>query len=74
MERGPSYVAHWGNNRVVKLGPGATTQTELPFGGLHSPSGLTVDSAGAVYVADKFNNRVLQLAAGTSTQNQTAGH
>jgi serine/threonine-protein kinase len=60
---GDVYVADSGNNRVVKLAAGASTQSVLPFAGLNIPNGVAVDSAGAVYVTDN-NNRVVKLAAG----------
>ena len=41
-------------------------QSVLPFGGLHEPSTVAVDSAGTVYVADAGDNRVVALAAGSS--------
>lgn len=53
--------------RVVKLAPGSSTPTVLPFTGLYQPQGVAVDSAGSVYVTD-FNNRVVKLAAGSNTQ------
>ena len=40
----------------------------LPFTNLNEPSGVAVDSSGAVYVADPFNHRVLKLAAGSTAQ------
>ena len=51
-------------NRLVKLAPDASTQTVLAFTGLANPSGVAVDSAGAVYVTDAGNNRVVKLVAG----------
>src|SRR5574337_943531 len=53
--------------RVVKLAPGSSKPTVLPFNGLYQPQSLAVDSAGAVYVSD-FNNRVVKLAAGSNSQ------
>ena len=49
---GDVYVADTGNNRVLKLAAGSSTQTVLPFTGLHDPDGVAVDTAGDVYVAD----------------------
>ena len=57
-----------GNNRVLKLAAGSTTQTVLPFTGLNHPAGVAVDTAGNLYVVDWGNNRVLKLAAGSTTQ------
>ncbi|MFZ2241717.1 MAG: serine/threonine-protein kinase [Gordonia amarae] len=45
----------------------STAQVVLPFTGLHRPSGIAVDSTGAVYVADPDNNRVLKLATGADS-------
>lgn len=65
---GAVYVSSEGMyGRVVKLAPGSSTPTVLPFNGLYQPQGLAVDSAGAVYVSD-FNNRVVRLAAGSNAQ------
>ena len=55
-----------GNNRVLKLAAGSTTQTVLPFTGLNGPYGVAVDTAGNLYDADTGNNRVLKLAAGST--------
>ena len=65
---GTLYVVDMGNNRVLKLPAGSSTQEVLPFTGLHSPDGVAVDNAGTLYVADTHNNRVLKLAAGSKTQ------
>ncbi len=73
---GNVYVADAGNNQVLKLAAGSSTQTVLPFTGLqlstgivnYSIAGVAVDAAGDVYVADSGNNRVVKLAAGSSTQ------
>lgn len=55
------YVADNGNNRVVALDKGSSTQRVLPLHGLNKPSGLAVDTKNAVYVADYGNNRVLKI-------------
>ena len=65
---GDVYVADMGNDRVLKLAAGSSTQIVLPFTNLKAPMGVAVDSAGDVYVADYNNNRVLKLAAGSTTQ------
>lgn len=44
-----------------------TQQVELPFTGLHGPTGVAVDNAGNVYVTDDRDNRVLRLPAGTDS-------
>ena len=66
---GNLYIAderEWG--RVVKLEPGASSPTVLPFTGIRKPVSVAVDNAGNVYVTDYGNNRVLKLAAGSNTQ------
>lgn len=42
-------------------------QAVLPFAGLRSPQGVTVDLSGTVYVADTMHDRVLSLSAGATT-------
>jgi serine/threonine-protein kinase len=67
---GAVYVTNQGMyGRVVKLTPGSSTPTVLPFTGLYQPQGVAVDSAGTVYVTD-FNNRVVMLPAGSNNQAQ----
>jgi serine/threonine protein kinase, bacterial len=64
------YVTNQGMyGRVVKLTPGSSTPTVLPFTGLYQPQAVAVDSAGTVYVTD-FNNRVVMLPAGSNNQTQ----
>ncbi len=63
---GTVYVADTGNNRVLKLAPGANAPTVLPFTGLNHPGGVAVDSAGNLYVTETGSNRVLQLAPGAN--------
>jgi serine/threonine-protein kinase len=53
--------------RVLKLAPGSSKPSVLPFNGLYQPQDLAVDQAGAVYVTD-FNNRVVKLDAGSNSQ------
>jgi serine/threonine-protein kinase len=70
---GDVYVADSGNNRVLKLAAGSSTQTVLPFTGLASPTSVAVDPAGDVYVADPGldsdrHGRVVKLTAGSSAQ------
>ncbi|HWF68692.1 MAG TPA: serine/threonine-protein kinase PknD [Mycobacterium sp.] len=67
---GAVYVTNQGMyGRVVKLTPGSSTPTVLPFTGLYQPQAVAVDSAGTVYVTD-FNNRVVMLPAGSNNQTQ----
>jgi serine/threonine-protein kinase len=48
----------------LKLAPGATSQTVLPFVGLSWPEGVAVDAGGSVYVAYGMDARIVKLAAG----------
>ena len=59
LHRPPMGVADDGNDRVVALASGSTTQVVLPFTGLERPFGVAVDTAGTVYVTDFDNNRVV---------------
>lgn len=43
------------------------SQMELPFTGLRSPQGVSVDLSGTVYVADTMHDRVLALWAGAAS-------
>lgn len=65
---GNIYVTDSGNNRVLELPKGATSQIVLPFTGLNKPFGVAVDGAGNVYVADSYNGRVLELRKGATSQ------
>jgi hypothetical protein len=58
---GDVFVADTGNNRVVELAAGSSTQVTLPFTGLSDPQGAAVDSDGDVYAADTYNNRAVEL-------------
>jgi serine/threonine protein kinase, bacterial len=60
---GNLYVVDFGNDRVLKLAAGSSTQAVLPFTGVDDPSGVAVDTAGNVYVTDRKNSRVVKLAA-----------
>ncbi len=67
---GAVYVTNQGMyGRVVKLTPGSSTPTVLPFTGLYQPQAVAVDSAGTVYVTD-FNHRVVMLPAGSNNQTE----
>src|ERR1700722_2602019 len=63
---GAVYVTDWGDNRVLRLAAGSSSQRVLPFAGL-SPGGVAVDASN-VYVTDRGDNRVLRLAADSATQ------
>jgi serine/threonine protein kinase, bacterial len=67
---GDVFVTNQGMyGRVVKLAPGSSTPTVLPFTGLYQPQDVAVDSAGTVYVTD-FNHRVVTLPAGSNNQTE----
>lgn len=67
---GDVFVTNQGMyGRVVKLAPGSSTPTVLPFTGLYQPQDVAVDSAGTVYVTD-FNHRVVTLPAGSNNQSE----
>ncbi len=69
-DEGNVYVTNQGMyGHVVKLAPGSSTPTVLPFTGLYEPQGVAVDKDGAVYVTD-FNNRVVKLVAGSNSQTE----
>jgi hypothetical protein len=53
-----------GNNRVLKLAAGSSTQTVLPFTGLDLSFHVAVDDAGNLYVTDEGDTRVVKLPAG----------
>lgn len=65
---GNIYVTDDGNNQVLELPKGSTSQIVLPFTGLSKPFGVAVDGAGNVYVADSYNSRVLELPKGATRQ------
>jgi serine/threonine protein kinase, bacterial len=65
---GNVYVSDNGNNRVLELPKGGTSQVVLPFTGLADPTGVAVDGAGNLYVADMRNSRVLKLPKGATSQ------
>lgn len=46
----------------------ASRQTQLPFTGITSPTGIAVDATGDVYVTETWNDQVLKLAAGSNEQ------
>jgi serine/threonine protein kinase, bacterial len=66
---GNVYVIGASINRVLKLAPGSTTQTALPFTDLQGANGVAVDTAGNLYIAGTGNwgVGVLKLAAGSAT-------
>ncbi len=64
---GAVYVTDWSQNPVLRLPPGATAASTLPFTALTRAGahGVAVDAAGDVYVSGGSSyNAVLKLAAG----------
>jgi serine/threonine protein kinase len=66
--KGDVFVTDTGNNRVLELAAGATSQTVAPFSGLQHPTGIAVDSVGNLDVTEPGNNRVLELTPGATSQ------
>jgi serine/threonine-protein kinase len=58
------------NARVLKLDPGSSTPTVLPFTGLVVPWGIAVDTAGTVYVTDHDTDKLLRLASGATASTE----
>jgi len=64
--KGNVYVTDSGNNRVLELAAGSTSQTVAPFAGLDHPGGIAVDEVGDLEVTEPAHNRVLELTAGST--------
>ncbi len=61
---GNTFIADWGDGRVVKIAAGTGVQTNL-ITGLNPPlEGVAVDGAGNVYTAEQDSNTVLEIPAG----------
>ena len=56
---GVFYVADSGNHRVLKLDHGQVEEVA----GVTTPTGLAIDTRGAVYIADAFGSQVLCVTA-----------
>ncbi|OYD70722.1 hypothetical protein [Rhodococcus sp. OK302] len=67
---GNVYITDWGNDRVLKLANGDSTQSVVPFDGLTSVNGIAVGNDGNVYVSDgdSKDGRVLQMSADGTSQ------
>ena len=61
---GAVYVTDYGDNRVLKMPAGSTTQVRMPISGLRDPEGVAVDSAGNIYVASAWQQPGGQTAGG----------
>lgn len=64
--KGNVYVTDSGNNRVLELAAGSTSQTVVPITGLDRPEDIAVDDAGDLEVTEPANHRVLELTAGST--------
>ena len=77
------YIADYGNNRVQRWLPGATSGTTVAGQAsgtsgsaanlLNRPTDVVVDSGGNVYVADSNNHRIQYWANGASSGITVAG-
>ena len=52
---GDVFVGDFGNNRVVELPAGASTQVVLPSSGLDGPTDIAVDAAGDLFATEPSN-------------------
>lgn len=54
--------------RVLKLAPGATSPTQLPFAQLGRAQGIAIDAKSTIYVIDNSDNlgKLLKLPAGAT--------
>jgi len=56
-----------GDDDVLELPEGSSTDVVLPFSGLYYPRGIAVEG-GNVFLSDGDNDRILELPAGSNTQ------
>lgn len=59
--KGALYVVDAQRDRILKLDPGASTPTVVPFTGLKRPVSVAVDNKGAIYVVDDGHRRIVKL-------------
>ena len=72
---GNLYIADFGNNRIQKWAPGATTGETLAGGGAYGsgadqlayPSDVAIDANGDIYIVDMNNNRIQELVRRVTT-------
>lgn len=62
-EQGNLYIADKGSNRVLKVGPGGTTQLSTGTLNLTLPAQVVLDGAGNLYIADSGNDRIVEVPA-----------
>jgi serine/threonine protein kinase/DNA-binding beta-propeller fold protein YncE len=65
--KGDVYIVDSGNNRVLELAAGSTSQAVVPFTGMDRPDDMAVDDAGDLVVTEPRRHRVLELTAGSTS-------
>jgi serine/threonine-protein kinase len=55
---------------ALPVGQGYSSQTALPFPGIHVPAGVAVDAAGTAYVTGIGRDRVMRLEVGATAATQ----
>ena len=65
--KGDVYVTDSGNDRVLELAAGSTSQTVVPVADLDRPEDIAVDDAGDLEITEPAQHRVLELTAGSTS-------
>ena len=65
--KGDVYVTDSGNNRVLELVAGSTSQTVVPLARLDKPEDIAVDDAGDLVITEPAQHRALELTAGSTS-------
>jgi hypothetical protein len=66
------YIADWGNGRIQKWAPGASTGN-TSIDQLGSPSSVFLDASGNIYFAEEINHRIQKLIPGATYGVTVAG-